>query len=143
MDAAEIKEKSSYLMARVCHAHRNAVHAELAKIDLHVGQEMFLICLWQQDGVTLSEMADWLNVQQATVSRMLDRIECTGLVSRLKDPEDQRVTRVYLTDQGRSLLGPVAQIWQAIETQMLAGFTLEERLLFRRMLLQVYENLTD
>lgn len=143
MDQADIKQRLSYLVARICHAHRNLVHSELSKLNLHVGQEMFLLRLWDQDGITLSEMAEGLCVQQATITRMLGRIESAGLVTRRKDPDDQRVSRIYLTETGRALLQPIAQMWTEVETQMLANFTLEERVLLRRLLLQLYSNLTE
>ena len=143
MEQAEIKERLSYLLARICHAHRNLVHTELSKLNLHVGQEMFLLRLWDQDGITMSEMADGMCVQQATVTRMLGRIENAGLVIRLKDPDDQRVSRLYLTEKGRNLLQPVAQMWAEVEIRMLENFTLEERVLLRRLLLQLYSNLSE
>ena len=143
MEQAEIKERLSYLLARICRTHRNVVHAELLKLNLHVGQEMFLLRLWDQDGITLSELAEGLCVQQATVTRMLGRIESAGLVVRRKDPDDQRVSRVYLTEEGRNLLQPVAQMWAEVERRMLDNFTMEERVLLRRLLLQLYSNLTD
>ena len=142
MAQCEIQDRLSYLVARICHAHRNMVHGELAKLNLHVGQEMFLLRLWEEDGITLSEMAEGLCVQQATVSRMLRRIENAGLVTRRKDAEDQRISRVYLTEEGRNLLQPVEQVWTEVEARMLANFTLEERVLLRRLLLQLHTNLT-
>jgi len=138
-----IKEKVGYLLARVCHAHRNKVHAELAKLNLHVGQEMFLLHLSEQEGMIQSELADCLCVQQATVTRMLDRLANAELVERRKDAEDQRVSRVYLTERGRSLLAPIANMWQQVEAQMMQGFTLEEKVLLRRFLLQLQSNLAD
>lgn len=139
----EIKEKLSYVLARICHSHRNYVNAELSELGLHVGQEMFLLCLGEREGLMQSELAACLCVQQATVTRMLDRMEKSGLVKRCKDPGDQRVSRVNLTERGRDLLEPIAQLWCQVETKMLQGFTREERILLRRMLLQLYDNLAD
>lgn len=139
----EVKSKVGYLLARICHAHRNMVNTELTKLELHVGQEMFLLSLAEQEGVAQSELADSLCVQQATITRMVDRMEKSGLAVRCKDTEDQRISRVHLTEQGRALLEPVAQIWEQLEVQMLQNFTTEERLLLRRLLLQLYDNLSE
>jgi len=65
-----------------------------------------------------------------------------GLVERRTDSEDQRVSRVYLTNEGHSLQEPVEGVWHELEAQCLANLTLEEQILLRRLLLQVYENLT-
>ena len=142
MATNKIEERVSYLMARICHAHRNNVNSRLAELNLHVGQEMFLLRLGQKDGISQSELADSLCVQQATITRMLDRIANAGLVERRKDPGDQRVSRVYLTEQGRALLEPIAQIWHDTEAEMFEGFSLEERVLLRRFLMQLYSNLS-
>ena len=98
--------------------------------------------LWEQDGLNLTQLADHLCVQQATTSRMLERIENVGLVKRVKDPNDGRASLVYLTDEGRSLLEPVMHLWEEVEEIMMNDFTFEERLLFRRLLIQVYNNLS-
>jgi DNA-binding MarR family transcriptional regulator len=138
-----IKDLNSYLIARICHVHRNLVQKKLSKYNLHVGQEMFLLPLWEQDGMNLTQLAERLCVQQATISRMLERIENGGLVTRVKDPEDGRVSLVYLTEEGRALLEPVTHLWEEVDAVMMKDFTSEERLLFRRLLIQVYANLSS
>jgi DNA-binding MarR family transcriptional regulator len=131
-----------YLIARICKMHRNRAGELLSTVNLYVGQEMFLLQLWERDGQTQTELAEGLCVQPATVTRMLDRMEKAGLVARHKDPSDQRVSRVFLTDSGRSLRGPVEDAWQQLEQTSLAHFTVEERILLRRLLLQLFENLS-
>ena len=138
----QIKERSSYLIARICHVHRNLVQKKLAKFNLHVGQEMFLLPLWEQDGMNLTQLAEQVCVQQATVSRMLDRIESSGFVRRTKDPDDGRVSLVYLTQEGHDMLEPIVRLWEEVDDEMMKGFTFEERLLFRRLLIEVYSNLS-
>ena len=136
-----MKESISYLLAQVGKMHRNKAAELLAVVGLYVGQEMFLLHLWQEDGLTQTEIADCLCVQPATLTRMLDRMEKAGLIERRQDREDARVSRVYLTQASRDLQEPVEAVWQALERQTLATFTVEERLLLRRLLLQLLVNL--
>lgn len=138
-----ISETISYLIAQVCKAHRNKANDLLAQIDLHAGQEFFLLNLGEQDGITQSEMAEGLCIQPATVTKMLDRMEKSGLVERRRDTADQRVSRVYLTEGGRSMRQPIEQVWQELESLSTAHFTTEERLLLRRLLLQISQNLNQ
>jgi DNA-binding MarR family transcriptional regulator len=142
MQPKPIAETISYLLAQVCRTHRNKANDLLTELDLHAGQEMFLLNLWQRDGLTQSELADCMCIQPATITRMLDRIEKVGLVERRKDAEDQRVSRVYLTEAGRSLQRPVEAMWHKLESISMTSFTLEEQILLRRLLLQVHDNLT-
>jgi DNA-binding MarR family transcriptional regulator len=138
-----ISESTAYLLAHVCKTHRNKAAELLANIDLYVGQEMFLLQLWQQDGLSLSEMAELVHVQPATASRMLDRMEAASLVERRQDIEDGRVSRIFLTRKGRNLKKPVCDMWAELENISMANLTTDERILLRRLLLQVYQNLRD
>ena len=143
MEQEAITESTGYLLAHVCKTHRNKASELLAAIDLYVGQEMFLLQLWQRDGLSQSEMAELVHVQPATASRMLDRLEAAGLVKRRQDSEDGRVSRIFLTQEGHNLREPVHDVWAELENISMADLTAAERILLRRLLLQVYQNLTE
>jgi DNA-binding MarR family transcriptional regulator len=129
------------LLVQVCRAHRNKAQELLSRVELYPGQDFLLLNLSPRDGLTHTEVADDLCVQPATLTKMLDRLVRTGLVQRRTDEDDQRVSRVYLTEKGRELLRPIEQIWLELEAISFANLTLDERLLLRRLLLQVYANL--
>lgn len=137
-----MEETISYLLAQVCKAHRVAANEALSETGLHVGQEMMLHRLWNECGLTQSDLARQLCVEAPTVTRMLQRMEQSELIERAVDTEDGRVSRVHVTEKGRALKGEIEQSWQKLETKALGGFTVEERLLLRRMLMHLYDNLT-
>ncbi len=136
-----MQENISCLLVQVARSHRSRTGACLAKVGLHVGQEMVMLQLWEEDGLIQSELVSRIQVEAPTVTKMLNRIEGAGLVERRRDPQDARICRVYLTDQGQALREPVNLCWQAIENRVLANMTLEEQLLLRRLLLQMLSNL--
>jgi DNA-binding MarR family transcriptional regulator len=68
-------------------------------------------------------------------------MEKAGFVERRQDAEDQRVSRVYLTDAGRNIRDAVEGVWSELEGQAFAGFSSEERALLSRFLLRIRENL--
>ena len=80
-------------------------------------------------------------LQPATVTNTLRRLERDGLVDRRVDSDDQRVSRVYVTEKGHALEAPVSEKWPQLESESFAGLSAEERMLLRRLLLQVYRNL--
>ncbi len=63
-----------------------------------------------------------------------------GLVERQSDPEDGRLTRVYLTPHGYTLVQPLQEIASRCEQRLTAGLTREERLLVRRLLMHMRGN---
>ena len=137
-----IGETTGYLLARICKAHRGAVGAALSEIGLHVGQEMVLSHLWEQDGLTPSELADRLGVEPPTITNMLSRMEKARFLERCRDPRDARCTRVYLTEKGQELREPVESRWDAVQRNAFAGITAEEEALLCGLLGRIHDNLT-
>jgi len=102
---------------------------------------MFMFSLWEEEGQTHAQIAQVLGVQPATVSNMVDRLENNGLVERRPDEQDQRLLRIHLTEQGRAIHQTLRKVWSEMEQIAIEGFSQEERLLLRRLLLQLYANL--
>ena len=134
-------QTTTYLMVKVTKAHRALVSLTLKKMDLHIGQERLLMQLWQEDGLTQTQLCDRLYVEPPTLTKMLRRLEKTELLEKRKDCEDARISRIFLTDKGHSFQQPITELWLELEEKILANLSLEERVLYRRFLMQIYENI--
>jgi DNA-binding MarR family transcriptional regulator len=141
MSSSSQSESIDFLLAQICRLHHARAHTLLETLGLYHGQPPMLRALWKQEGLTHSELAASLHVQPATMTKMVKRMEKAGFVERKSDPDDQRVSRVYLTDAGRAVEAEVKQVWRTLESETFEGFTMEERVLLRRFFLQVRENL--
>src|SRR3990172_11043464 len=104
-------ENIGLLLAHICKAHRNLAEADFNKLGLHAGQEQVLLSLVDQEGVGQSDLVTHLCVEPPTVTKMLQRMEKTGLVERRPDDRDGRASRVYATSQGRALQYPILRVW--------------------------------
>ncbi|MCP6760502.1 MAG: MarR family transcriptional regulator [Fischerella sp. CENA71] len=142
MSSKPMQETIGYQMVLVSKAHRNLVGTALAELGLYLGQEILLMYLWEEDGLTQSELTDRLKIEPPTLTKMLNRMEKCGLLERCRCPEDARAYRVYLTKAGQALQQPVNQLWYEVERRILTNLTVEEQLLFRRLLMQIRSNLT-
>jgi DNA-binding MarR family transcriptional regulator len=138
----KIPETIGYLLVQIARAHRAKAQGLLARHGLYPGQEILLMHLGDCDGLMHSEIAQRLDITPATVSKIVDRMEVGGLVRREADPADQRISRVYLTAHGQKLNKPIEAVWAELESVSFANMTTEERILLRRLLMQVLKNLT-
>ena len=129
------------LLWQVIRQHFIRHHHLLHKIGLHKGQPPILAMLWERDGLTQKEIAETLRLRPSTVTAVLKGMEKAGLLRREPDPEDMRVSRVYLTEKGKHLKKDVEEIIKTLEEECFAGFTLEEKVLLRRFLIQIRDNL--
>jgi DNA-binding MarR family transcriptional regulator len=143
MEEKRLSATFGYLLAQVCKAHHFRARRLLDEIGLYRGQQFVLCALWKEEGITHSELAERLQVHPATVTNAIKRMERAGFVERRADPEDQRVSRVYLTDAGLEIRGAVEEIWAELEKRTLEGFSAEEQDELRGFLQRVHENLTE
>ena len=137
-----ISESITFTLARICMAHRVNASRMLAGVGLHVGQEMLLQNLWLDDNLTQSELADRLCIQLATANKMIRRMEQVQLISKVKDYEDGRVSRVRLTQKGRDLQGSTERVWAQVEERTLSNFTEDEKNTFKQFLQRINDNLS-
>jgi DNA-binding MarR family transcriptional regulator len=142
MTPEQFQQTISFLIAQVGKAHRGQAEALLNEMGLHAGQEMFLMQLCQADGQTQSQLADGMCIQPPTLNKMVSRMEAAGLVRREGDAEDSRISRVSLTEDGQERVQHMLTVWAELETRVVANLTPDERVLLRRLLLQVQANLT-
>ena len=136
-----ISKTISFKLARVCTAHHYRAGKLLSDIGLYAGQEMVLQYLWQEDKLTQSQLAHKIGVQLQTIHKMIRRMEKAGLVTKHADEEDRRVSRVHLTPKGRELQTVTEDVWEQLEQETLADYTVEEQYILRRLLHKLEENL--
>ncbi|MFN2186231.1 MAG: MarR family winged helix-turn-helix transcriptional regulator [Anaerolineae bacterium] len=134
-------ESLDRLFAEICRLKHGRVHTLYEALGLYRGQPRMLRVLWDQEGLTHTELSRQLQVQPATITKMLQRMEKAGFVVRRHDPDDQRVSRVYLTHAGRAVRDDVQQVWRRLEEEAFAGFTEEESVLLRQFFLRIRANL--
>jgi DNA-binding MarR family transcriptional regulator len=128
------EETATYKLARVTTAYRNALERHLGVIGLHGGQVFVLFELWKQDGLRQVDRATRLNLSAPTINKILKGLSEINLVTRSREQDDARSTRVFLTDQGRSIKKDVAAQWIELESEYLSGLTDTERLILPDLL---------
>ena len=129
------------LLAQFAQVYRSLSDALMDQITLHRSQAMVLCKLYHQDGMTQSEIGQQLSVQGATVTDMLQRMEEAGLVTRRRDPDDNRLVRVYLTDAGQEKERFIMEQFLKLESMVFTGFNENERILLRQYLGRTLDNM--
>ena len=115
----------NYLFIQVAKAHRTRTHELLSTVGLHVGQEMILVSLRMEDGQTLSQLAERLEVQPPTITKMVQRMEVSGIIKREASQEDNRVSHVFLTNKGKNLQAKIEKVWEQVEREFVLGMSRE------------------
>src|SRR5215475_8085679 len=75
----------------------------------------------RNEGLKQTELADMLDLQPITLTRLLDRLSENGLIERRADPDDRRAKRLFLTPAARPLLERLSGLGEDIMETALAG----------------------
>jgi DNA-binding MarR family transcriptional regulator len=129
------------LLIRLHKSHRSSIADKLSVLDLYPGQDGLLYHLSKNDGLTMSEMVDLLQIKHPTLFIMVDRMEIAGLIRKDKDKTDKRTSRIFLTGKGQKHAAQLYKIWQDLEKQLLKGFTDEEKIMTIKTLNKLVNNL--
>ena len=130
-----------FLIGTISKVRRNAANVKLAKYGVHAGQDILLYYLYQEDGQTVTQLLENICVQPATISNTINRMVANDLIKKVKDKNDARVSRIYLTDKGKEIIVHVRKIWQTLEIQTIEGLTEEEKQVLKGLLNRLLSNL--
>jgi DNA-binding MarR family transcriptional regulator len=130
-----------HLLAHVSHLHHDRARTLFDTIGLYRGQPPVLRALEEQEGLSHSELAARLGIRPATVSKMLDRMEKAGFLTRQPDPVDQRISRVFLTAHGHAVQDEVKNLFATMAHDSFAGLAPDEVATLYALLTRVCENL--
>ncbi|MEV0312358.1 MarR family winged helix-turn-helix transcriptional regulator [Nonomuraea fuscirosea] len=122
--------------------YRAAKARKLAALGLHPGQDVLLWVLAQErDGMTVSQLAARLGVEQPTATRSLARLETGGWFRREPVATDRRQVRVVVTDAGHALVPEIERAWAELAEEALGEVGAEQRAIVLHALEQANDRL--
>ena len=142
----EAKEDSrkltlGHLLAHVCRLVGSRRRMKLESIGLHHAQGLILFQLWQEDGISQRVLAQALHITPPTATNTLKRMERDGWITRRREESDQRIVRVYLTEQSKRLRQEARASFRELDREMTSMLTEQECEALREALLKVHRYL--
>lgn len=131
------------LLAELIHCYFLKTYNNIAEMELHPGQVGLIHHLMQKDGLSQRELAAKLYIKPPTAAVSIKRLEKKGILERKADKNDQRISRIYLTQKGKTIGKTLSAMIQKNEQELFIGFSESEVLLMRRFLTQMIENIKN
>lgn len=128
---------------RLARAHRARAGRLLGGLGLHPGQEVLLLSLSELGESPPGRLAQALGVEPPTVTKMVARLEASGVVARRPDPVDGRSVLVGLTPAGEQLLRQVTEAWQELGEATTEGLDEAGRATFVALLRRAADSLGE
>jgi len=101
-------------------------------------QHLILEGLWYHEGATAAELGKLLILDKATLSGIIDRLDDAGWIEKRLDENDKRVFRLYTSDKANEIKDELIGVRKKGNDLLLADFSLEEKILFKRLLRSLF-----
>ena len=129
------------VLSQVAHLYRQQSMVFMEKYDLKPHQAGLLMTLSKKGSLSQRELAEKLRVTPPSITVAIQKMEQEGLLTRKHDEKDQRIIRLYLTEKGQSCVDAMKGVFGQLEEILFEGMSVEEKLLFRRLMIEMRGNL--
>jgi DNA-binding MarR family transcriptional regulator len=134
-------------LLRSVRVHRTAVTRQLESLDLEAGitgaRYTLLMTLYfsRENLLAQNEISRELNVSRTNITNLIDGLERDGLVERMPNPSDRRVSYAQLTDRGRDLCVRLMPTMAQLMEDATRDFSHEEKAQLKAFLYRVQRNI--
>ncbi|UOQ94818.1 MarR family transcriptional regulator [Halobacillus shinanisalinarum] len=111
--------------------------SKLSSYGVTPAQYALLRFLWKKDGQFSSVLGEKVQLDSATVTGIIDRMEQNGFIERRFDPKDRRNRLIFLTEKGRSMEGPLCEKMDEMNEEVMSNFDGEEFQQFKKVLFDI------
>lgn len=109
-DIALLDERLCFALYSTAQAITKEYKALLGELNMTYPQYLVYLALTPADEMTVKALGEELYLDSGTLSPLLKRMQQSGLITRYRDPEDERKVMVGLTDKARQLKANIADI---------------------------------
>ena len=134
-------ETLPFEIGETAHALRKAFDRRAVGMGVTRAQWKVLFKLSRLPGLRQIELADMLDIEPITLSRIVDRLEEAGLVERAADPADRRAWRLNVTAKAQPLIEKLHALAAELAAEAFGGIDSKDVEIARRVLGRVRENL--
>jgi MarR family transcriptional regulator for hemolysin len=137
----DLSRNFGFLLNDVARLLRTTYDRRVKSLGLTRSQWWVITHLFRAQGVTQSELAEVLEIEKATLGRLLDRLEAKGWVRREHDAHDRRAWRVYLSEAAEPAMKTMRTVAAELRRDAMAGLSADDRERFVDLLIAVKGNL--
>jgi MarR family transcriptional regulator for hemolysin len=123
MPKLPIKREMAFTIMDVARLIKTYADQRARQFGISRAQWAVLIRIERTEGLKQSELAEMLDLQPITLTRLLDRLADSGLIERRADPNDRRANRLYLMPAAKPLLGQLTELGADMMETVLEGLS--------------------
>jgi MarR family transcriptional regulator for hemolysin len=123
MPQQPVKREFAFTIMDVARLLKTYADQRARQFGISRAQWAVLVRIGRNEGLKQTELADILDLQPISLTRLLDRLAENGLIERRADPNDRRANRLYLKPAAKPLLDQLAHIGDDMMETVLDGIS--------------------
>jgi DNA-binding MarR family transcriptional regulator len=136
-------DRLGFLIHDVQRLLRKRFETRASGLGLSSAQWRLMVRVAKEAGVTQARLAELLEIEPISVSRLVDRMEEGGWIERRADAADRRVRMIFPTEKASAAYADVKSLAGEVYEESLSGVSPEDRRALIRVLDAIVQNLTD
>ncbi len=132
-----------FIANRLVKAFLKLLDYKLENFNLTGAQFCVMTKLFEEEGLTQTQLAHRLYIESPTLVRTLDRLEEAGLIERRRVPSDRRAFHIFLTEKGHELRDVLIQKGQEVHEIAVKDLSEQEIEMLKDLLFQLWQNLEN
>ncbi|WP_126167222.1 MarR family winged helix-turn-helix transcriptional regulator [Shewanella khirikhana] len=128
------QESLGYLVSHLNVAIANELDQRLRRYQLDIKLWPVLFALWQEEGISQTELSRRCDVANYTMTRLLDQLQVQGLITRHQEADNRRAFQIFLTDEAKALEQDLICEAERVNEKFMAELDDEEQALLMKLL---------
>lgn len=116
-DNLKLNHQLCFALYAATHSLTRAYRSSLEPLGITYTQYLVMLVLWETDGISVGKIAQRLELDSATLTPMLKRLETAGFISRIRNQKDERIVEIKLTETGNKLQHEISQVQYGVACQ--------------------------
>ena len=112
-------------------------------IEINSAQGRIMFVLWQNDGISINELAKKTHLKKSTLTSMLDRLHKMGYIKRQRSKKDRRKILINRTEKDRTMEKKYVEVSEEMTRLYYKGFSESQIIHFEKDLERILHNLIE
>ena len=144
-DTMKQQHQAGFLMAKIRQVAGRIFERMLNRygIEINSAQGRIMFALWQEDNISINQLAKKTQLKKSTLTSMLDRLEDMGYIRRERSKKDRRIILIKRTNKDKNLEKKYVELSQEHTKFFYKGFSESQIVRFEKDLELILKNLVE
>mgnify|MGYP004584750205 CR=1 FL=1 len=125
----------------IARALDSIANIEFKDLSLTKGQYLYLVRIYENEGIIPERLAELIKVDRTTLSRAIKKLEGNGFIEKKLDSQNKKIKHLYTTDKGKDVAIFILRENEYSNKVALKSFSKEEIALMHKLLSKMKKNI--